>query len=699
MASAPSLSPTALWRWDRLDGWLTAGLAVVVLLLYGRTIGYPFTNWDDIHFLTNNPALQEMSWENLQRIWTPGGVPKELIYIPLTYLSHLVESWLFGLTPTAVHASNVLLHLLCTMLVFVFCRELSRERWIAFLAALLFAVHPLQVEAVAWAMGRKDLLSTCFALASLIAYVHYLRNQSASWLGAALVGFLLAVLAKPTMLVLPLVMVLLDIYLPGPAAPRHWGQKIPFVLIALLVYMLNSRLPVDAVQDVPDLSFRLFSVPWIAATWVQRTFLLAQPVPFHVWPTTAQWLPVLLLGGVFTLALILVMVQSLRHGWRVVWFGLMFFAIGFLPTLNLVLKPRDFVTADRYGYFPLIGIFYLLAMGALRLPVRWRPLYHKWLGLFLLIAAAGSWLQVGIWQDSLQVWNRVRLHAPSHPLVRNNLAMSFIDAGQLDQAERQFRIGLQFAPNYLPLYENLGYLYLDQDRPEVAIAIFSRLVELAPEHPRYHHNLGSAYQRAGQFSDAIDSYVYTLALNEDRPETWLQLGTAYAAVEEPQRAAEAYREGLKRAPQHALLHLNLGILLEAQGEHQEAAQAYSQALRFQPNLEVAWYNMGTLYLQAGMLREARDALRQAVRLEPRAETFLNLARTQHELGDLYRAASHYHDAIERGTPHAAMAWFFLADVYLRQERPTQAREALQQALKLQPDLEPARRLQEQLTAP
>jgi tetratricopeptide (TPR) repeat protein len=696
-ADPPKLTEPA---WTRTDAALLAALLALVVALFGRVVTFPFVNWDDIHFLVENPLLQRPTLAGALQVFVPGGVERELLYIPLTYLSHLLEAVTCGLTPATVHTVNLLLHLANVALVYRFCLRLSGDRRVGTIAALLWACHPLQVEAVAWAMGRKDLLGTLLALAALHAYLRFLRRGAPAHLGWTVAAFLGAVLAKPSFIILPALCVLLDYYVrDGVADARHWRHKIALVLIALLAYALNTRMPVQPPAEWHPLWFRLLAIPWVGFEWVRRFILFGQPVPFYAWPPLAEW-PTLLIGGAsFACSLVLALVVAWRRGWSAVWFGLLFFALGFLPAVSIIVQPRDFVTADRYGYFPLLGVAYLVAValgGAWQAGRRrWAVAGLAWLGACLVC----SCLQLGVWQDSVRLWTRVMARPPRLPLMYNNLGMAYIDRGDLARGRQVLERGAGLDTADSTLLANLGRVCLDLDQPAEAVSHLRRAVERQPRDAHAWYVMGDAWRAAGDLPGALQAYTTAVELRPSLAPAWAALGSARLAAGDLPGAETAFRQALQHGGASGPLHFNLGVLCEQAQRPAEALEHYRQAVRLDPTLAEAQYNLGTLLLQAGQFAAAEAAFRAALAEQDTPETRINLGRVCQELGRPAEAVEHYRHALSSGTPHAAQVQLFLGQALRQLQRYAEARAALTAALALDPALQTAQDELDRLPAP
>ena len=337
-------------------------VAAVALCLYARTIGFSFLDWDDLIFIVNNPVLAHVSFENLGRILTPGGIDGEWLYVPVTYLSYFAESAIFGgPNSQSAHMINAVLHALNGMLVLRLARRLKLGLPAAIAAAILFVVHPLQVEAVAWAMGRKDLLAT---LACLIAIECWQRDTTrAPWFAAVAVG--VAVLAKPTAVILPAILVLMDWH-QHALTKKRLVQLLPSIVGAVVLLIVNLRLGSGiGGMDLSRNAGRLWHLPWAICDFLQR-FLLLQPPDFLYLPHRLTPDTISISVYLACLVIIATVYIAYRTNQRRFLFGILFAVITAAPIANVFFASKIFITADRYTYLPLVGITIAMASLPLR---------------------------------------------------------------------------------------------------------------------------------------------------------------------------------------------------------------------------------------------------------------------------------------------------------------------------------------------
>ncbi|MFT5129303.1 MAG: hypothetical protein ACI8W8_002925 [Rhodothermales bacterium] len=472
-------------------------LLVLCLLVYGRVLTFGYTNWDDPTYIVNNPVLQQADAASLRGVFTPGSIPHEVLYIPVTYLSFWLERACFDLRPDALHGTNLLLHLANVLLLWALLRGRFAAGLVAFAGALLFALHPLQVETVAWCSGRKDLLATAFALLCLHAW----QRKQSQW---SLVFAAFAIFAKPTMLILPALLLIWD--------PASWRERRPTLVataaLSLIAFFLNqSSLPLPA--DIPPLATRLAHAPWIAGDTLFRFLLIDQALHFYPWPESR------VLGSVIGLLIGVAAVFGMIWGWRRqqdwLWMGIAFAVVALAPMAKLLMGYREFITADRYTYFPMIGVAIVISGALSHLPAKRLPIAGIALGLLSLGLVALSWPQVGKWRNSVTLWR------------------DYVDTERSAFGHHQLGRAIR----------------ADQGSAEDALDALETAQSLGGDTPGLFYDLGVTYEEFGRSSAALDAYRDTLTRNPNFVEAVVNSGNIFLARAEYENAIILYNRALE----------------------------------------------------------------------------------------------------------------------------------------------------------
>ncbi len=592
---------------------LLALLAGVVLAVFLPVCGYEFLSYDDGFNVYNNWRVTRFSAANLAYFWQ---VPYENLYVPLTYNLWAVLAWIAQmlplgdgklLNPHIFHAANLVLHLGCAMLVFAIVRLLVESQWAAWAGALVFAVHPVQVEAVAWVTGLKDVFSAFWSLMAIWQYVLYVKSgRTGSWAVAHcfLVGlcFLLAMLAKPGAVTVPLLLVVIGRLCLGIKWRRLALEILPMAVLALPMVIVTKAVQPDTQQawqpafwqrllvSGDALSFYLYKVflplalgPDYGRTprfvlehdWVYMTPLLLVAVGFILWRTAQERR--LTAASIFVASLLPVL-------------GLVSFSFQNISTV-----------ADRYLYLAMLGPALVIGWAL----TRWRT---KWAWLIFAVAAAGlagkAIAQLGHWQNSTTFTRHALAVNPKSWVMHNNQGIDLTKAGSHEEAIAAFEKALAHKPDYAEAYNNLGVLY----------------------------------RGLSQNTDAIENFKKSLAVNPDNAKSAFNLAMLYSARKKPLQAIENYRQAIQAKPDFIEAYNNLGLLYLELNRSEEALALYAQAIELAPDLALLYYNLARAYAELGKRQESIAMLSTATEVDPEfGQAYHQLCRAYFELGD-YPAA-------------------------------------------------------------
>jgi tetratricopeptide (TPR) repeat protein len=513
-----------------------------------------FINWDDQQYVTENKMIMEGSWRNIETIF-------DSIYMghyhPLTLLSYSLEYRFFKLNPFVYHLTNLIFHLLNGLLVFWLIWMLKGGVLISLVVSLLFAIHPLHVESVAWISERKDLLCSFFFLGSLIVYLTYLKTRRMRAYFLSLFLFLLSLLSKSMAVTLPLVLFLCDYLLDRKFDRKCLIEKIPFLVIAFIFGIIASFALRSSGMVDPKSSFSFFKNIFIISEVLTSYFSkLVLPIKLScVYPfikgITSFWSYVSLTT---ILGFLIAGILLGRYNKKIT-FGTLFFFITILPVLPIK------IVADRYSYIPSIGIFFIAAEGfywVYRSKLEPIKIVKPILAI-LLIGILGTfsfltWERCHVWKDSISLWNNVLKNYPSLPIAYNNRGEVYLRRGDYDKAISDFNEALRIDPDYetaYTLYENRGSAYLLKGDYERAIVDYNRAVRIRPNYALAYHNRGTAYLNKGNIEEAIADFNKALEIDPEYAEAYFNKAIACEKIGHLKEAIEAYRGFIENAlPQY-----------------------------------------------------------------------------------------------------------------------------------------------------
>jgi Tfp pilus assembly protein PilF len=581
---------------------LSLSLVVITLLLYNRVSHFSFLNFDDERYVTDNLHVRAgLHWSTVA--WAVTSTT-DANWHPLTWLSHALDCQLFGMNPAGPHFINVLLHALSAVLLFLLLARSTGRTGASFFVAALFAVHPLNVESVAWVAERKNVLSTLFFFFTLGAYGGYAIRPGWKRYLAVIALFICGLASKPMLVTLPFVLLLLD-YWPlcrmngcAPSPDHNFPhpnfsqarfstlllEKLPLVALSIADSAITLASQRAGGAMTPDSRFpfpvRLENAIYCYAQYVWKAFWPTKLAAFYPHPGSSLTGSKILLSVLF-LAAVSGLVLKFRSS-RYLLAGWLFFLGTLVPVIGLV-QVGGQAMADRYAYIPLLGIFVMAVWGAANLADSQQI---PWIsraavsGCILLALFTISYRQIEFWKDSFTLWT----HALA--VTQNNF----------------------FAE------DALGGALLLQGRLEEAYPHYQRALAINPDDPMAHANIGAYLEYHGQRAEAVPQFQAAIRLCSDSR----LRGAFYAAL------GSTYRE---------------------LGGATRAEQSFDQALQLDPNLYNAWLGKGELAFSGGQTEDAARYLLRSVNLRPTGEGYLALGRAFARMGRSQDAVAAYHEAL------------------------------------------------------
>ncbi len=712
----------------RRDVLIGLALALITLAIYWPVTGFDFTNFDDNLYVTENSHLSSGSaTEKLVWAFTSGYAVN---WHPVTWLSHMVDVQFYGLKPAGHHVTNLLFHLANTLLLFGLLLQWTGKSWRSALVAALFAWHPLHVESVAWVAERKDVLSTFFGLLTLWAYSHYVGESKVQgprpkvFYGLALLCFALGLMAKPMLVTLPLILLLLDFWPLGriydlrltidepkdlkgvppttkaPADPSTplltrkshiayrkliW-EKMPFFILTalscLVTFGVQKKGGAMVLIHLP-LGQRVANA---LVAYVRYMGKIVWPHDLAVLYPYNYSLPLWQVLG-SALVLVLASILALRVARRrpYVTVGWFWFLITLVPVIGLV-QVGEQSLADRYTYIPATGLFVLVVWGAAEMLGR-QP-WSRWtLGLVaaLMLSAClvATSVQLRYWQNSVTLFTHAIQVTQENATPHNNLGGALTAQGKYTEAIKQFDLALKLRPEWDMAQNNLGIALLDQGKIQDAITNFQAAIKNNPDYEEAFVNLGNALVRQGKIDEAIVQFRQALKIAPNA-EAHNRLGGAMEVKGKIEEAAHHYEAALAIKPEFAEAHVNLASILNAQGKFGPAGEHLLAALRINPDMAAAHYNLGNALAGQGEIDQAVAQYLTALKLQPDdAQAHFNLANLLAQKKQWDGAMLHYSAALKL-QPDLAQAHIFLALILNQQGKADKAIDHYRAALRSDP---------------
>jgi tetratricopeptide (TPR) repeat protein len=632
--------------------WLMAGL----LSLIGLTAYLPVLQngfvWDDDTFLTNNPLIKAP--DGLFRFWFSTQASD---YWPVTSSTLWLEWRLWGMHAAGYHATNLVLHVAEGLMLWAILRRLRVPG--AYLAALLFVVHPVNVESVAWIAQRKNLMAMLFYLASIYFFVRRtevgtgvppVRAAAKSkadtdgrgrpslpldkWYYLSLLSFLLAMLSKGS--VAPLPVVLLGIIAWRRRIDRRDLLEIsPFFLISAALIVVNVWFQTHGSGEIvrqADGFERLLGAAGVIWFYLYKAVLPIDLVfVYPQWHIAAGdalwWLP--LLGAIGVTALLWRLARPDRPLARGSLFAWLYFVVMLLPVMGFtdVYFMRYSLVADHYQHLAIIG---LLALAA----AAWASLDNSRIRLTIAAVAVGTlgtltWRQCGMYLDTPTLYRVTLQRNPDCWMVYNNLALSEANAGRQGDATRDFERALRLNPDFYEAHLNFGSVLLNTGHAPEALEQYQQALRAPGNHPVAYYSLGNALHSLGRESEAAAAYEHAIQLRPDYSDAENNLGFALQSMGRPSDAVIHYRRSLQLDPSNDAADYNLGNILRTLGQNDEAILCFQKAVSLRPDNFKARNNLGIALAESGRLAEAAQQFQEALRVNPNYTPALNnLSRLQ-----------------------------------------------------------------------
>ncbi|MEQ8220879.1 MAG: tetratricopeptide repeat protein [Candidatus Eremiobacterota bacterium] len=592
-------------------------LCLIIILLitfisFLPVINADITNWDDNHYITGNKMILSLSPENIKemfKIFFDKNVPfQQTLYTPLVHLSYGIEYYFFGFNPSVNHRTNLILHLINTMLVFWLVFMITEDRGKSFLVSLFFGIHPVHVESVAWISERKDVLYSFFYLLSLITYNYYQKEHGKIYYYFSIFLFSLSILSKPMAMTLPFILLLFDYLKKRRFSKYTIIEKIPYFIISFICVIITFIIGSQVTPEEEIKSFSIYNI--FIASYGMMLYLYKFLLPLRlsaIYPHL-EWnkIPVIFWMSPFIILLALAFViYSGKYTEKII-FGFMFFFISILPVSQIITLHPGIIN-DRYMYIASIGLLYLFSEGFFSLYERKKFKNFITVILFLIIISF-SFLtreRCKVWEDSLSLWNDV----------------------------------LSKYPNAMQAYANRGNIYREKGEYNKALSDFTEAIRLKPYKAEIYATRGSIYTELKEYGKAMDDLNHALKLKPDLSGAYLNRGNLYRLKGDNNKAISDYNEALKFTPDYAGALYNRAIIYDMAGDYNKAIADLTQAIKYKADYVEAYQDRGNIYYKTGNHDNALNDFNRLLILNPGA------ARGYIMRGNIYTDTNRYSEAL------------------------------------------------------
>ncbi len=613
-------------------------LALVTLVVYLPAVRCDFVNFDDQLYVTENPHVQGgLTWPDIEWAFTTFHAAN---WHPLTWLSHMADCTLFGLNPAAHHFVNVLFHAANTALLFLLLLRLTGALWPAAWVAALFAWHPLHVESVAWISERKDVLSTFFALLALLGYADYVREQRHRSFWLALAAFVLSLMAKPMFVTLPFLLLLLDYWpLERVSVARFDAQtwlrliqeKIPFFLpvIASAIVTYLAQRNGAAVMTLAQLSFATRTQISLIAygQYLLNTLWPVNLAVLYPLPNHFHWIHAAAATATAVLFLISWLAWRARVKGPYFVVGWLWFLGTLVPVIGLV-KVGSMALADRYTYFPLVGIFVAVAWGARNLAMQHRFLKKLVVTAAILILPACIALtenQIRYWRDSETLFAHTVAVTPSNANAHINLGAAEEVSGHLTAALAEYRLAAGIAEDNVNAHYNIANILVKLGKISEALPEFRQTIALDPTTAVWHNGFGIALADLSKFSEATNEFAMAAQLDPENPWPHVETAKVLLKLGRDADAVDELRSALRVDPNNFQILILAAHVLAADTNPAVRDGATALTLAIKANTLTGGVQplvldvMGMACAEAGHFDDARDVTQKALDISKAAQ--------------------------------------------------------------------------------
>jgi tetratricopeptide (TPR) repeat protein len=567
---------------------VAAALVVATFVVYSPVRNFAFTNYDDQEFVSQNDHVR--AGLTAQSVGWAFTTTESLNWYPLTRISQLLDVELFGMDAGRHHLTNVVLHAMSGLLLFILLQRMTGSLWRSASVAFLFLLHPLHVESVAWIAERKDVLSALFWFLTIWAYLAYVERPTAKRYAMVIVAFVCGLMSKPMIVTLPFLLLLLDVWPLKRGKPlKYLREKIPLFGLSIAVSIVTFFAQRSGgAMDIPvPLLKRIGNAAISYVAYLVQFFWPSSMAIFYPYP--ASLLVWQVTGAILVMAAISIAARRLCASHPYLGIGWLWYLVTLLPVIGLI-QVGEQSRADRYTYIPLIGVSIALVWvvaDALRSFPRARPLVNTVAAAAALACILVTSGQLEHWKNSETLFRHALAVTERNHLAHVNLGSVFAQSGRTDEAAEQYRLALAIQPANATAHGGLGQTLAQQGQLDSAVAELAEAVRLRPNLAQAQFQLGSVLGRLGRSPEAIVHLTEAVRLRPQDADFHYNLANALATAGRMDEAIVEFRAALERNPTDAMTYYSLGNALASKGQLDDAIANFEQAVRLKPSFQQA----------------------------------------------------------------------------------------------------------------
>lgn len=613
---------------DSTDWKYVLGCIAVTFVAFISVFKHDFVNWDDDFNLANNKNTALLNWDNIVNIFSDPVIGN---YNPLPILTFAIERSIVGLDPTLYHINNLLLHLVCVFFVYRIFRSLNLNAIASAAGAMLFGIHPMRVESVAWVTERKDVLFGAFFLSALWLYIQYVRTgYIKKYFYAAMGLFVFALLSKIQAVALPLTMLLVDYYFKRPLQLKLVFEKWAFFILSLIIglvgiYFLRQQGSMD------DATHYSFAERFMIGGFSLGVYLLKFIFPWKMsplYPYPNELPPEVYAGPLAFVAILVFAWIAFKRDWRPYLFGVLFFLFNVMFMLQIVGAGQGFL-ADRFTYIPYIGLMFIVAYAGQSLFTKnsklAKPVLYGFAGVLVLYFVM-TWRQTQIWNNSDTLWTHVLKYHTNTSLPFRNRANFRRDQGRIDEALADYNAAITLKPDGA-LYNSRAKLYFNQQKYQPALDDYNRAIALDSTKGEYYINRGAVWALAGKLDLALNDFNKGLQLDPGHANGYKNRSLVHQAYSNWDLSLQDIQTYLKMHPEDAELWYESGRIKNVKNQFREAIPDFERAIRLNNKQPLFMYEKMKSHIGLRQKAEAMQLYelvqRSGVKVEPEVLQLLN----------------------------------------------------------------------------
>ena len=672
-------------------------LMLITILVYFKALSNGFSGYDDSDIILNNPLLQHLSWESIKTIFTSFKGTD----FPLTLFSYSIEHHFYGFNPFNFHLWNVLLHVFNSLLVYVLIKKISNNFFVAAFCSLFFAIHPMHVESVAWISERKDVLYAFFFLLSLISYTWYLKaNKKWQYLLLTFICFILSLLSKPSAVIEPFVLIILDYYINKEFSFKSILIKVPFFLVSLCFgfIAISAQKSVGVISNLSiDFTIldRILFFSYSIMYYLLRLIVPVNLSVIHFFPTKiGMFLPFEYYLSFPLLLLLIWGLYSIKQYRDILLFGMLFYIITLLMVIQIVPFGQTIV-AERFTYIPYIGVLFCIGMIFSRVyerlvTVTYRYILWGILSCSILLCITATFYRTLVWQNGntlftdliskypqegygwfargnynfenkknkealLDYTKSIDLHI-KNPDAYVNRGLIYLENKNNKAAKRDFIMAIHFDNKNYKAYNNLGILYNSLKQIDSSISNFNKAIFCNPNYAEAYKNRGNMYAITGNYSIAIDDFTKAILLQDNYAEAFNSRGTCFRNLKKYDIALNDYSKALDIDSKKPEYWYDRGTIYLLLGKFKNSISDFSTSINLKSDYVDAYCNRGAANAYLNNMQESLNDFNSAIAINPKfADAYFSRGFTKLSLKDMKGACSDWHIALSLGNNMATEA--------------------------------------------